>query len=153
MKKYLMIVGIACGILVAANCKEKTPAAGAKVAKWDCKFNGDYKEKSGGAGKFTWNVVWVESDATSTLTGTGKDEGGESTTTGTCDKHSCKVQETYTSGAMKGKTGYWAFTYEDAETKNETVFVTTLQGTFGLTDADRTSLGTLTAKADCKAMP
>jgi hypothetical protein len=153
MNKKIATMGFAATMLFAVNCKPKA-AAGAeagKSVKWDCKFTGDYKEKSGGTGKFTWNVMWVESEATSTLSGTGKDEGGESTTTGTCDKNSCKVQETYTSGPMKGKTGYWAFTYQDAETKSETVYVTTFQGTFGPSEADRASLGTLSAKADCKA--
>lgn len=156
MKKNLMLIGVTIAALTVANCKEKTPAAaaeGSKAAKWDCKFTGSYKEKDGGVGSFTWNVVWAETGDTSVITGGGKDEGGESTANGTCVKHDCKISEEYTAGKEKGKKGYWAFTYTDAETKNENVFVTVLTGTYGPSEADRTSLGALNAKADCKAMP
>lgn len=154
MNKKIATMGFAAAVLFAVNCKPKA-AAGAeagKSTKWDCKFTGDYKEKDGSPGKFTWNVVWTETGDTSVLTGTGKDEGGDSTANGTCEKHDCKVQEEYTSGSMKGKKGYWAFSYVDAETKDEKVFVTTLKGTYGPSETDRASLGALTAKADCKAM-
>lgn len=151
------MIGATIAMLAVTNCKQKpatgTDVAAGKTAKWDCKFTGDYTEKGSSGGKFTWNVIWAETGDNSVLTGTGKDDGGESTANGTCVKHECKISEEYTSGSLKGKKGYWAFSYVDAETKDEKVFVTTLKGSYGPSEADRTSLGTLTAKADCKAMP
>lgn len=157
MKLKTTTVCLAAAALFAVNCKPKpaanAPTTAAKVVKWDCKFNGNYVESDGDKGTFTWNVIWNEMETTSTITGGGKDAGGESTTNGNCDKNACKIQEEYISGNQKGKKNFWAFTYQDAETKNDAVYVTTLSGTYGPSDADRTSSGKLTAKADCKAVP
>ncbi|MCE9596444.1 MAG: hypothetical protein K8S54_00600 [Spirochaetia bacterium] len=145
MKKMIFLALIAAGLL-AMNCGK--PAAQAQV--WKCDFKGSYTEK-GTDTPFKWNVTWsVMPDEKGTITGESTEEGAKSTTTGTCDAKSCKISETYTSGAEAGKSFYWLGNYTDAETQNENVLITTFSGTFGPSEADRTSGGTWSAKADCK---
>ena len=145
MKKILLLAVLAA---FAANCK---PAAQAGPEVWKCDFKGKYKDKEGGEKAFVWNVTWtVQADEKGTITGESTEEGAKSSTTGTCDAKNCKITETYTAGEDKGKSFYWSGDYTDAATKSENVLVTTFNGTFGPSEADRTSGGTWSAQADCK---
>jgi hypothetical protein len=141
-------------LLAVANCKEKAapqPAAAAGE-KWDCNFVGTQKPAQGDVGKFSWKVLWTISGNASTITGNSTDEAGKSTANGTCEGNLCKIKEVYSTGELKGRVYDWTFTYEDAETKNEAVYITTLKGTFA-SDKDKADTGTLTAKSDCKFVP
>lgn len=145
MKKMIFLALIAAGLL-AMNCGK--PAAQAQV--WKCDFKGSYKGPEGEV-PFKWMVTWsVMPDEKGTITGESTEEGAKSTTTGTCDAKTCKITETYTAGADKGKTYYWEGAYADAETANENVLITTFNGTYGMSETDRKSGGTWSAKADCK---
>lgn len=142
--KKLMLISVTALLMV--GCKPSAPS-GPEV--WKCDFKGSYKGKEAEV-PFSWKVTWTNTTGDNwTIAGASSEEGAKSSTTGTCDSKTCKITETYTAGEEKGKVYYWTGHYEDAETKKDTVYVTTFKGTFGMSDADRTSGGEWHAKANC----
>src|SRR5436190_834545 len=132
--KKLIFLAVILGVL--GNCK---PAAQTEV--WKCDFKGSYKGPEGEV-PFSWKVTWTNTTGDNwTLDGASSEEGGKSSTKGTCDAKTCKINETYTAGEDKGKSYYWTGTYTDTETKQENVLVTAFMGTYGISDTDRTSGG------------
>lgn len=141
--KKILIIAVAAFVV---SCSKPAPAP----ETWNCDFKGQYVEK-GETVPFTWKVTWANTQGDNwKITGAAAEADAKSSTTGSCDAKTCKIDETYTAGENKGKSFYWVGTYTDAETKNENVLITSFTGTFGPTDADRTSMGTWSAKADCK---
>jgi len=153
MKKILMMVSVVGFAALLVNCKKKesgaTTVASGAAEVWKCDFKGTNTMNNGDTAPFSWKVTWTETGDKSTITGQGQDVDGQSNTNGSCDGKKCKVHEEYISGSGKGKIYDWDFTYTDAETRNENVYVTTLSGTFA-SAKEKNDTGKLTAKADCK---
>jgi len=143
MKKILVLAILA---VVLAGCKKQSAQE-----TWKCEFKGTYQNEEKQDVPFKWNVTWIGKDKAWTISGTSTEEGAGSTTTGTCDDKTCKIDETYTAGPESGKKYFWTGAYTDAETRSEDVYVTSFTGTYGNSDSDRTSGGAWRAQADCKA--
>jgi len=137
------------GLLAVFAIALSSASAGAPKT-WMCDFKGTYKDADKKDFPFNWKVTWVGKDKSSTIKGTSTEDGATSTTTGTCDDKTCKIDELYTSGPEAGKKYYWIATYT-SETRSADATHTVFTGSYGDSDSNRTNGGEWTASADCKA--
>lgn len=137
------VVSTLCALALVVGL---TGAAHAET--WKCQYKGRWATEGGSPnGTLGWKLDWNGETTVWAVSGTDRDQYGQSALAGTCEAGSCTIKQVYKDGKLKGIDYIWTGTYTDKALgtgKTENAFTGTWAASDGLTK------GTWNAKGNCQ---